>query len=191
MKYLIVGLILTLSFQAFSQSETGNIYGKVTDASTGEEFPFATLMLMQDTVIVNGAVSRMDGKYTLLKVPVGSYKMITKYVGYKSDTQTVSVFKDSNVIVDVKFRAKVLVPQHIILRECFPINWEENTVIVSDSVPIRRCGRRSAAGFGPCRRTEEGNWNFFNGRSTKGKRIYLPFSDTHYSVYGSVVFQIE
>lgn len=80
-KFIII-ILLTLSFNAFSQSNTGVIRGLVKDKNTQELLIGATVILENTTT---GSTTNIDGKYTIKDIPTGSYNLKTSILGYKSD----------------------------------------------------------------------------------------------------------
>ncbi|HTO03806.1 MAG TPA: carboxypeptidase-like regulatory domain-containing protein, partial [Opitutus sp.] len=60
---------------------TGNISGRVSDASTSSFLPGAEIRLRQTG---QGAVSSRDGRFVLRGIPAGSYIVDASYVGYST-----------------------------------------------------------------------------------------------------------
>ncbi len=78
--------VLLFSFSALfwattasAQSVSGKLTGKVTDAETGEPLIRASVRI-EGTKI--GAVTDLEGNYTILNVPVGVYRVKASYIGY-------------------------------------------------------------------------------------------------------------
>ncbi len=93
----------TLLFQLllcsiFSFSQTGTIRGFVYDKNTTEPSMFTNVVLENTSI---GAVTNVDGFFTISKVPIGSYNMIISYIGY--DTLKVAVTVSSNKINTGKY----------------------------------------------------------------------------------------
>ncbi len=74
----LVLLSLVTPLLALAQN-TGKLTGTITDRSTGETLPGVTVTIEGTTL---GAVSDVDGQYTILGVPVGSYTVRAEYTGY-------------------------------------------------------------------------------------------------------------
>ena len=72
-----VGLIAWCN-PAFAQSKS-RVVGKVTDATTGEPLVGANLVLQKTHL---GAVTDVNGKYFILAVPVGTYRLQASMLGY-------------------------------------------------------------------------------------------------------------
>jgi len=73
-------LVVIFSINVFAGT-TGKLTGIVTDKKTGEALPFVNVILEGTTI---GAQSDLDGKYTILNIPPGIYKVRFAYVGYQS-----------------------------------------------------------------------------------------------------------
>lgn len=58
---------------------TGKIQGRVTDKETGEPLPFVNV-LIEGTMM--GAATNIEGEYFIINVPVGTYTLFTRMMGY-------------------------------------------------------------------------------------------------------------
>jgi hypothetical protein len=68
---------------AVAQGPTQTIRGKVVDASTRKALPYATVMLVDETI---GTTTNEEGRFVMEEVPVGRYDLKVSYVGYKPVT---------------------------------------------------------------------------------------------------------
>lgn len=90
-------LLLALPGVAMAQN-TGKLAGTVTDDS-GETLPGATVFLPE---IQRGAATDIDGTYTILGVPVGTYEVQFSSVGYGSQSiEDVTISRDRTRQLDV------------------------------------------------------------------------------------------
>lgn len=82
---IIITLLLGFSFlwaqEEPSVSGFGQIQGIITDKSTGEPLIGANILIEGTSL---GAATDFDGYYIVNKVPVGSYTMSVRYIGYLS-----------------------------------------------------------------------------------------------------------
>src|SRR3990172_5432850 len=77
---------------------TGKIAGNVTDKKTGEPLP-GTSIIVSGTML--GAASDINGNYTILNVPPGTYELQISFVGYQKATiSDVRVFIDQTTRID-------------------------------------------------------------------------------------------
>lgn len=77
--FLLFVVIALISTQIFAQG-TARISGKVTDATTGEQLPGANIFLDGTSI---GVATDRYGNYRLDRVPLGSYTLKTRYIGYE------------------------------------------------------------------------------------------------------------
>ncbi len=98
MKRLVLLLLLSslvLVSKSFAGT-TGKVTGRTLDANTGEPVPFVNIIIMGTNL---GAASDMDGYYTILNVPPGTYTIKASAIGYKS-----VIVKDVRVKIDLTTR---------------------------------------------------------------------------------------
>ncbi len=76
-----------------------SIAGHVRDAQTGDALPGATVLLVGTSL---GASTDLNGSYSIVNVPPGSYRIRSTYVGYKEETKTVQVKEGENLTVDLR-----------------------------------------------------------------------------------------
>ncbi len=79
---LTIGIILTASLAAFSQS--GALQGKIYDKDTKEPIPFANVAILSGGQVLTGATSDFDGKYVIKPLTPGTYNVRASFVGYQS-----------------------------------------------------------------------------------------------------------
>lgn len=97
--WLFVIVSLFCADSAWAQSVSGKLTGKVTDAETGEPLIRASVRV-EGTKI--GAVTDLEGNYTILNVPVGIYRVKATYIGY-TDITVDGVKITSNLTTRVDF----------------------------------------------------------------------------------------
>ncbi len=76
----------------------GAVTGRVIDAKTRLPLGNATVRASPGG---STAVTTVDGRYTLRVLPVGSYRLTARLLGYTPTTVTVTVVTDSTVVMDV------------------------------------------------------------------------------------------
>ena len=77
-------LILTIAsvFPLWSGT-TGKIAGILTDKENGDPLPGANIVILGTML---GASSDIDGQYTILHIPPGTYSVQVTFIGYKKVT---------------------------------------------------------------------------------------------------------
>jgi outer membrane receptor protein involved in Fe transport len=76
----LVAIALCASASVALGRQSGKIAGKVTDASTKEGLPGASVIIDGTSV---GAATDVDGNYVILNVPPGLYSVTASLIGYK------------------------------------------------------------------------------------------------------------
>ncbi|MCG3119661.1 MAG: Vitamin B12 transporter BtuB [bacterium] len=88
-------ILLTAAF--LYAAPDGKIEGFVYDSQNNEPLPGANVFLKGTTL---GAVTDIKGKFVILQVPGGNYKLVVRYIGYLEKTIDVSV-KDGQTLNQV------------------------------------------------------------------------------------------
>lgn len=99
---LVLGFAVLFCFSAVTvYAQTGTITGQVTDQQTGESLINANVFIQE---LSAGAATNTSGQYSIEDVPYGTYQLRVSYVGY--DTQTVTVTVDeATETVDVALKS--------------------------------------------------------------------------------------
>lgn len=86
-------------------AQTGAITGKVTDDS-GVGVSYVSVLLKGTTL---GALTNAEGKYTIIKVPVGTYTLTTRLVGFSpSEKSGVQVNANQTALVNFQITEKAV-----------------------------------------------------------------------------------
>ncbi len=91
-------LILALAFFVGAPAvygQTASITGTVTDSGTGQVLAGASVRLDNSD---RGALTNVDGHYSLSGVPLGSHTVTASYIGYSDLQQTVTINAGSNTL---------------------------------------------------------------------------------------------
>lgn len=101
MKKLLFMVILLLDTTGLIIAQnSGKIKGKITDAQTGEDIPFANVLLFQNTQQVKGVTSDFNGDYIISNLSAGLYDLKVTYVGYQTlDFKKIQVKTDSSIVM--------------------------------------------------------------------------------------------
>ena len=105
----------------FAQSKS-KIEGNVSDADTGEPLFGANIILL-DTYL--GAATNLEGKYFIVNVPVGTYKVQASMIGYnKQITIDVSVSADRITTLNFQLKSGVVLEEVIVVAKKNPLHKE-------------------------------------------------------------------
>ncbi len=95
------GLLLLVALIAAPramQAQTGRITGVVTDSSSGQPVPSATVTIVGTKL---GAATNSDGRYSISGVPVGTAQVRVQRLGYSPRTRSVAVVSGENPPVNI------------------------------------------------------------------------------------------
>lgn len=106
---LVIGVCVLVP--SLAQAQAGKITGVVTDASSGQPVEGAQIVL-QGTGI--GVLTNESGRYFLLNVPVGTYTVLARRIGYQTQGRSnVQVTIDVTRTVDFELAPSVQVVEEI------------------------------------------------------------------------------
>lgn len=101
----ILLLAITMAGPLWSGT-TGKIAGTVTDKATGEPLPGANVVVVGTTL---GAATDLNGHYTILEVPPGTYNVQISFIGYrKVMISDVRVYIDQTARVDIDMEEEAI-----------------------------------------------------------------------------------
>ncbi|MFC1554117.1 TonB-dependent receptor domain-containing protein [candidate division KSB1 bacterium] len=112
--FTIVSLLCTAALPSgvSAQQNRGNIVGKVTDEATGAPLGNTNVYLKNERW---GTASSNDGTYRIANVPVGTYTLISAYIGYYTEEVEVVVRSGQDVTVNFSMRVSALSQDEIIV----------------------------------------------------------------------------
>jgi len=100
------GLILLIAATTVLADSTGKIVGKVTDAQTGEAIINANILVVGTQ---RGAVTDLDGKYTIIAVPAGTATIRASILGYQtSEVRDVKIIPEQTTTLDFRLTSSAL-----------------------------------------------------------------------------------
>lgn len=128
--------LLILSHQFIFAGTTGRLAGRITDATTGEPLPFVNVVIMGTTL---GAASDIDGYYSIINVPPGTYTVKASAIGYNSvSIQDVKVSIDLTTTIDFQLaEASVELSEEVVVVATKPLvrmDVTSTTAIIGDDV---------------------------------------------------------
>ncbi|MCB9289381.1 MAG: TonB-dependent receptor [Lewinellaceae bacterium] len=98
---IFLATVLSISPLAAGPSEAhGTIFGKVTDAATGEGLPWANIIIAGTTT---GMATDLEGNYEI-RVEPGTYTVRASYLGYTGEEQSVTVREGQNEEVNFELQ---------------------------------------------------------------------------------------
>lgn len=108
---LITGLaVLLLPDLALAQQ--GTITGTITDQTTGETLPGATVQVLEEGA---GSATSSEGTYRITGVPAGEYTVEASFVGYDSKQRTVTVSAGETVTANFQLQPSTAELQELVV----------------------------------------------------------------------------
>ncbi|NOY58482.1 MAG: carboxypeptidase-like regulatory domain-containing protein, partial [Calditrichaeota bacterium] len=105
-------LLFSLSGNAFSRHK-GTINGSVADKATGEALPGVNI-LIAGTVL--GTTTDMNGKFSIRRLPPGSYTLKVSMIGYEmAERKNVVVLPDKTTTLHFDLVESVIETQEILV----------------------------------------------------------------------------
>ncbi|HNW58081.1 MAG TPA: TonB-dependent receptor [bacterium] len=119
LRRLLVLLLVLGSATWILAGTTGKIAGSVTDSATGQGLPGANVLIKGTSL---GAVTDLDGHYTILNVPPGTYDLQISFIGFSPVTVTgVKVNIDLTTNQNIRLKEQSLVGEEITVRAERPV----------------------------------------------------------------------
>lgn len=112
MKRSITLLLMVLGWGTILWAQTGTITGEVRDAATQDALVGATVSIQ---ALRMGANTDESGSYTISRVPAGTYEVQITYLGYSSNSNTVTMAAGETVTLDFAMEPGALVGQEVII----------------------------------------------------------------------------
>ena len=103
-------LLLILFFTTLVYAQQFTIVGKVEDKSTGQPLNYANIRVLNST---NGTAANKEGEYEL-KLNSGKFRLAASYIGYSSDTLSISVIQDLNNVNFYLAPSNIQLPEVIV-----------------------------------------------------------------------------
>ena len=116
---LLMFCLLLVLIPSLFAATTGKITGTVTDAESGEPLPGVNVVIQGSTM---GAATNLNGVYTILNVPPGTFTLRATYIGYSSYVvENVQVDIDLTTTVDMQLQSEILAGQEVTVVATRPV----------------------------------------------------------------------
>ena len=92
-RFIVPALLVLLPFLGLAQI---NLSGKVINHTTQESLPGAHIRMLNT---FNTAVSDKTGTFSIRNLKSNSYTLVVSYIGYKNDTTSIDLKKNTNLII--------------------------------------------------------------------------------------------
>ena len=117
---VLVALFLEIGFTYLAWAgTTGKIAGVITDKTTGEKLPGANVVVLGTSL---GASTDLEGRYTILEVLPGSYRVQVSYIGYKKVlVEDVVVHIDQTSRLDIALETEAVQTGEVVVTAQHPL----------------------------------------------------------------------
>ena len=90
MQRILPLLLVFISFSALFSQEKITLNGQLLDAETQEALPFANVAVhnFESNILITGTITDARGRFEILEMSVGKYRLYFSYLGYKTVEQT-------------------------------------------------------------------------------------------------------
>lgn len=126
--------LLALGLATTASAQYGQIRGAVTDAATGETLPGVNVRFEVDGS-TQGAITDINGNYTIIGVRPGTYSLIFSYIGYQTIiVEGVQVRIDLSTVVDAQMQEDIFETDEVVVtaqREMVQLDLTATTAYVS------------------------------------------------------------
>ncbi len=153
--FAVLAMLAVMVSAGFAQQPNpsgneGKITGKLTDAETGEALIGVTLQL-EGTAL--GAITDLDGSFTIRRVPFGTYTLVASMIGYTSTKVTEVVVGEGEIAkIDLALKATVIQTEGITVEakqlknnEASLLKLRQNSISVSDAISAEQISRSGSS----------------------------------------------
>lgn len=142
----LMALLMALPGLSAHAQTTGKIAGEVTDRDLGGGLPGVNVFIEGTT---QGTATDMDGSYSIIGVPPGTYTVVASYIGFATQkVENVVVNAGLTVVVDFEMSEEVFEGQEVVIVAEKPLVQKDltaTTAIVSGdeirSLPVENFGQ--------------------------------------------------
>lgn len=120
--FLVVTTLATLS-SAFAQK--GTVKGLVTDAATGEPFPFVDVYVK---ALNTGSNTDMDGNYSFV-LPAGTHEVTVSSLGYETQKKKITVAAGQTVTLNVALKEEAFNLSEVTITSTKSTNTESSVLL--------------------------------------------------------------
>ena len=139
-------LFLFSLFTLSVYSQTGSIQGIISDAENGETLIGATVMLAGTTI---GAAGDLDGNFIINKIQPGTYKLVCKFISYKTDTlRSVEVKAGEITMVNFKLGSAAVKMDEVVIQarankagQFYMLNVKQESAVLLDGISSKEIAR--------------------------------------------------
>lgn len=171
-RHLLLTLLFCLcAYFSNAQSQDAAVKGKVTDEATGEELPYAFVVITQGGAQKAVKQTDLDGLYRFEGLQPGAYDISVKLVGYKAKmVQNVILIGDKTQYLDIKLSSGTLELNTFTFVQFKKALFEKDQTTTTNTLTREQVARAPVKGVGYLAATSSGTYQGSNGLSIAGGR---------------------
>lgn len=136
---ILLMLISSISFGQKRQGKiVGEVFGQIFDEQSGNPMEYATVSLksLETDALITGTISDEFGKFDILDVPMGKFKLIVSFIGYEDKEIAPIIVSRKNRIQqfkEIKLKGSLLLEEVVIEGSTPNISYQIDKKIVDVS----------------------------------------------------------
>lgn len=144
MKHFLSLILFTLVLVGSTLAQTGTLQGVITDEN-GIPMPGATVVIVE--LEGKGTNTDVYGRFTLVGIPVGSYELQVRYIGYETVSRQVTISSGTNTPLSIELTQASTVGETIIVLgdglrgQARALNQQRNSMNITNIVSADQVGR--------------------------------------------------
>jgi len=131
--YLILAGLVLLTSQSVAQN-TGKITGSIVDKATRLPIAFANIVVSGTAI---GASSKLDGSFSISRVPTGPQRLSASILGYATLTREIDVEAGKTVEVDFEMEEKPASSPEVVVTADAPVSAASSKMIQAMDFELR------------------------------------------------------
>ncbi len=125
----LVAFLALVAIPLLGQARTGNIYGTVVDASTGQPLPGVSVTITGEKIAPITIVTTAEGHFRFLSLPPGTYNLKTILQGFKTlERKGIKILVGANVSITLKMEQGTLNEEVTVVAAAPVIDTKKATV---------------------------------------------------------------
>ncbi len=113
----ILLFLIFISLQGMSQALTQTVRGKVVELESKYPVPGANVVVLSDTLKLNGATTDVEGNFRIERVPVGRQTLKVSFIGYEDVVlNNLIVSSAKEVVIEILIRESATQLEEIIVK---------------------------------------------------------------------------
>ena len=129
---ILRALLLTVVLSSLAIAAGAKIKGVVSDANNGNPLIGANVYLIDaklDSPTEMGSATDVDGSYTIDRIPIGNYILVSFYIGYEEYRKEFKATPDANLTIDISLSICYSIRRNESYRNSLPTKSNRSTCL--------------------------------------------------------------